>query len=591
MKIMVSRIRTADCALRVPGYPKPETRHPKEGDEIMMTERIHRMNSRAKSAWLALFIVGVVGCSAPRSPKYQRIAREKKAKAAATNQVIEKAKKELETGEKKYSAEEHFKMAKTYLSQRKIEEAVKELNLVTTMNDKHEGAWLLKGEIAFALQRYDDAKVIATKVLSFKPRSAEAHRLLARVAQRRGLVRDAIKEWQTTLTLAQTPPVDFEARRELITLYTRLGMGQQLLPSKLKAYQTALQLCNDALAKYPKSEFFLIWKGDLLGKMGKREEAIKHYDHVLAMDKSAGIRYKIAEMYLRFGIEPERTLKIAREAVQRAPNEPRVHVLLGRVHLSQNRLDEALAELRQAQKLAKGAVVPAWSQLVANILITKKQISQAEEELKKVVKAYPRSVEPLLTMAQFYVQQKRYEQAIEQCQKALQLNTNLAEVHFLLGSVYLLKDDTDNAIKAYEAGLKIRPDAAVAANDLAYLYAQRKERLDDALRLAEKANRAAKESHPAVLDTVGFVHYQREDYDKALKYLTLARDKMRQSKMPPNPTILYHLAMAYEKKGSRKEAIETLEEALKVGSQIKQQGGEFKEAKDAEKLLGELKSS
>ncbi len=561
----------------------------------MIIGRVHQMhqmmNVWAKSAWLALFVVGVAGCSAPRSPKYQRIVKERQEKTSASNQVVEKAKKELETSDKKYSADKHFEMAKIYLSQRKIEEAIKELNVATTINDKHPGAWLLKGAIALRFNRYDDAKLIAMKVLSFKPRSAEAHGLLAKVAAQRGLVRDAIKEWRNVLALAQTPDADLEARGELITLYTKLGMGQQSLQSKLNAYQTAFQLCNESLAKYPKSEYFLIWKGDLLGKMGKREEAIKHYDHVLEMDKSANIRYKIASMYLERRIEPERTLKIAREAVQRAPREPRVHVLLGDVHLSQRRLDEALAEFRQAQKLAKGAVVPAWSQRVAGVLVLKKQIPEAEKELMKVVKAYPRSIGPLLTMARFYVGLQRYDEAIGQYQNALKLNPNAAEVHFLLASVYSLKDDTDNAIKSYEAGLRIRPDAAAAANDLAYLYAQRKTHLDDALRLAEKANRAAKERHPAILDTVGFVHYQREDYDNALKYLTLARDKMQQAKMPPNPTILYHLAMAHHKKGSRKEAIETLEEALKVGDQMKQQGVQFKEAKEAEKLLGELKSS
>lgn len=561
----------------------------------MVTERVHKMNIWAKSVWLALFVVGVVGCSAPRSPKYQKIANTRKEKVSGPNKVIEKAQKDLDKGENKYSADKHFEMAKIYLSQRKVEEAIKELNLTTTINDKHPEAWLLKGEIAFALQQLDDAKLIAMKVLSFKPRSAEAHRLLAKVAQKRGLLRDAIKEWNNALTLAKTPAVDFEARSELIALYTKLGVGQRSLQSKLNAYQTAFKLCNESLVKYPKSEYFLIWKGDLLGKMGKREEAIKHYDHVLEMDKSAKIRVKIAEMYLKFGIEPERTLKIAQEAVQLAPTEPRVHVLLGEVHLSQRRLDEGLAEFRQAQKLAKGAVVLEWSQRVADILVVKKQIPEAEKELMKVVKAYPRSIRPLLMMAKFYVRDQRYDKAVEQYQNALKLNPNVADVHFLLAGVYSLKDDSENAIKSYEAGLRIRPDAIGAANDLAYLYAQQKMHLDDALRLAEKANRAATALHPVIaagiLDTVGFVHYQREDYDNALKYLTLARDKMQQAKIPPNPTILYHLAMAYEKKGSRKEATETLEEALKVGAQMKQQGGEFKEAKEAEKLLGELKSS
>ena len=90
------------------------------------------------------------------------------------------------------------------------------------------------------------------------------------------------------------------------------------------------------------------------------------------------------------------------------------------------------------------------------------------------------------------------------------------------------------------------PNEAIQAyNNLAWLYAQQGANLGEAMSLAEKA----KELNPGdgnVLDTLGLIYYLNQMYDKAIISLESAKVSL-----PDNPTVRYHLGMAYYKKGSK----------------------------------------
>jgi tetratricopeptide (TPR) repeat protein len=79
-----------------------------------------------------------------------------------------------------------------------------------------------------------------------------------------------------------------------------------------------------------------------------------------------------------------------------------------------------------------------------------------------------------------------------------------------------------------------------------------------------------------VLDTVGWIYFKKGDSTKALEYLERAREKSAN-----NPTILYHLGMAYAKAGKTAQAKECLKKALAMGR-------EYPWKEDATKALGAL---
>ena len=65
-----------------------------------------------------------------------------------------------------------------------------------------------------------------------------------------------------------------------------------------------------------------------------------------------------------------------------------------------------------------------------------------------------------------------------------------------------------------------------------------------------------------------------------LKLTTSVLEKAA-SLLPGNPTVAYHLALAYKENGTRDLAVKTLQRSLTLG--------DFPEAASARKLLAELK--
>ena len=111
---------------------------------------------------------------------------------------------------------------------------------------------------------------------------------------------------------------------------------------------------------------------------------------------------------------------------------------------------------------------------------------------------------------------------------------------------------------SYEKALKINPNFPPAANNLAYLYAERGGNIDVALNLAQKAKEQVPDD-PNISDTLGWIYYKKNVPSRAIAYLKEAAEKV-----PNQPMIRYHLGMAYYKNGNRDLAKKELNEALKI---------------------------
>ena len=73
----------------------------------------------------------------------------------------------------------------------------------------------------------------------------------------------------------------------------------------------------------------------------------------------------------------------------------------------------------------------------------------------------------------------------------------------------------------------------------------------------ELAEKLADSNQPALLDTLGWVHYRLGDYGEAVKVLTGVVEKA-----PDVPVFNYHLGMAYLKQGDKQEARTYLSKAV-----------------------------
>ena len=124
------------------------------------------------------------------------------------------------------------------------------------------------------------------------------------------------------------------------------------------------------------------------------------------------------------------------------------------------------------------------------------------------------------------------------------------------------QNKTAEAAQQYEKVMQAEPRAAVAANNLAWLYADSGQKLDQALQFAQAA-KAELPDVAAVSDTLAFVYLKRRQPDLAIP---LAREAL--AKEPDNPTYHFRLGQAYADSGKTEDARREMAAALKLNPQF-----------------------
>ena len=193
--------------------------------------------------------------------------------------------------------------------------------------------------------------------------------------------------------------------------------------------------------------------------------------------------------------------------------------------------------------------------LSSQIDLAEGHVAAAEATLVDVLRRAPRSPAPVETLAQLYLSTGRRNQALQYYQRVTELRPRPFEALTVVGMLKQEAADRPGAIEAYERALAISPEAGVAANNLAWLYAD-DNRLEDAARLAEQAVKSLNDSPPA-LDTLGWIAYRRQRYAIAIQHLSHAV-----TSAPRNPTYHYHLGLAYASAGRHAEAGAELERTI-----------------------------
>ena len=121
------------------------------------------------------------------------------------------------------------------------------------------------------------------------------------------------------------------------------------------------------------------------------------------------------------------------------------------------------------------------------------------------------------------------------------------------------KGDRDAARQQYEKILEAEPRSGVAANNLAWIYAETGKH-DEAVKLATVAQEELRGRAEAE-DTLGWAYYQ-----KGLTGHAIGAFERALAKSPDNPIYHYHLGLAHAKAGSDASARQSLQRALSLKS-------------------------
>jgi tetratricopeptide (TPR) repeat protein len=201
---------------------------------------------------------------------------------------------------------------------------------------------------------------------------------------------------------------------------------------------------------------------------------------------------------------------------------------------------------------------------------------RAEALLRQAIDVEPHRMVPYEQLGRLYAGQRRLDDARDQFAELVRRNPRSVSAHTMLAMIQEVLRDTAAAEARYQQALAVDPEAAVAANNLAWIYVASDRHLDQALQLAQTAFKHLPDN-PQVNDTLGWAYYKKQDYAAAVRHLEAAVGRQAD-----DPTMRYRLGLAYVKAGDPAKAKQNLERALAISAN-------FDGAADARLVLGTLK--
>jgi cellulose synthase operon protein C len=459
----------------------------------------------------------------------------------------------------KTSVEASIRIAALEYAAGQHDKAYAQLAKVLATDETNVQALVVRSDLLLSEGKLDEALAAASKAAESHPDATAAQFALGRVQAARRQVGAATKAYQEVLRLN---PRATAAKLALANLSlaqgqadTAVGLAEEVLNNEPANAEARLALVRGLLARgefgpaerelnrlaerFPNSPAVHAQMGFLLGRQGKVAPARKEFERVLELD----------------------------------PDSVEGIIGLTTLDLAAKRLPEARARIDA--RLAKGRETAPLLAFAAQVSVALKDLKRAESLLRQAIALDANYLAAYSALGQLYINQRQLDSARAEFEVVAQRSEKPVSALTMLGLIFEAEGNTAAARERYERALQVDPNAPVAANNLAWIYAQDDANLDMALQLAQVAKRGLPDS-AEVNDTLGFVYYKKDLAPLAISTLKLSVDKD-----PANPVYQYHLGLAQAKAGDTAQAKRSLARALQLKS-------DFAGAEQAREVLNSL---
>jgi tetratricopeptide (TPR) repeat protein len=455
-------------------------------------------------------------------------------------------------------------LAQLHLDFNQTKEAEATVDKVLSKEKGNVGANFLKGRLCLARKDYEGGLERFGVVVRESPKHAGAHYFRALCYLGKG---ERNLAQQDLLKAVDLNPGLFDARLILAELYLR-DRNQDLAGQQIEA----------ALKMAPRNVRALMLQGSLKLLQRDWKAAEEVYRKVIEIDPGRAPAYvELGVVYNLTGRQKE-ALPFFNKALDLNPRQTDALALVVAYYVREKKFDEALkvCEAHKKKVADNQANLAQTEYLQGTIFLANKDTNAAQERFMKAIDTEPNMVAPYLALAQIYVKEKKFDEAIGKYEGILAKNPKYLAGYMSVGTIYDLKGDGTKAETYYRQALKIKKDFGPAANNLAWNLADRGGNIDEALTYAQIAKEQMPDS-AAVMDTLGWIYYLKRSYLNAIAEFqdSLARD-------PNNPVINYHMGLAQYKNDNKGKAREFLGKALELEP-------EFRGAEEARKILKEIK--
>ena len=355
----------------------------------------------------------------------------------------------------------------------------------------------------------------------------------------------------------------------------------------------AIRNLEELAAKHPSNAYLLFYLAELYVEDGDNAKA------TLTLLKSAEGTPLSSAPFIRLAlIEMDRdhdaAVRVLENGLVRLPNNPRLTETLAYVHFLSRNYPQAMIAFEKARLLAETGGQTANPTLYFNYALAAQATGDLDKTAELLGKAYTRNPAYLETYLQYAFREKDdrvRQEAIQVLDKIGEAQPDQAAVYVYIGLLNSYLKSFKTAIAAFEKAeallqdspqkdqilnatyyfwygaacereghsarserlftkcLLLDPEYAEAYNYLAYTWAEKGVKLDQALDYVRKALRI-NPSSGAYIDTLGWVYYMHGQYDEARTQLRRAVELL-----PDDPTILEHMGDVLFKLGDEQTAL------------------------------------
>jgi tetratricopeptide (TPR) repeat protein len=321
----------------------------------------------------------------------------------------------------------------------------------------------------------------------------------------KGNVDDAIIHFQKAL---QLNPDAAKVQNNLGNAFLRKGNVDEAISH----YQKVLQIRPD----YAEIHYNL---GNALLRKGSVDDAIVHFQKALQIKPDyTDARFNLGSVLLRRGRVDEAIVQF-QKALQIRPDYAEVHYNLGNALFQRGSVDEAISQYQRALQIKPDYAEAHYN--LGNAFFQQGHVDEAIAHYQKALEIKPDHAEAHYNLGNALLKEGSVDEAIVHYQKALEIKPGYAEAHYNLGNTFLRKGSMGEAIVHYQKALEIKPNYAEAQNNLAGVLATSPEASlrngNEAVKLAQQANRLAGGEDPIILGTLAAAYAEAGRFPEAVE--------------------------------------------------------------------------
>ncbi|MDT3675487.1 tetratricopeptide repeat-containing serine protease family protein [Microcystis wesenbergii] len=351
-------------------------------------------------------------------------------------------------------------------------------------------------------------------------------------------LQERLKVKPQLLTTAQ-PQVSPQQQQEIIQAITGvivpntnakadiwIERGGQLW--RLRRSEEAIKAFDEAIKQNDPDNVYLAWygKGLALFELREHQPAIEALQQAInTLPKREDLKnfhssiLQLQSVVYRYLENYEQALTVINQAISLVPNNPNHYNEKSSVLSRLKRYDEGLAAINQAINLAPRA---AWYSNRGVLYQDQQKYKLALDDYNKAIELNPNHANAYVNRGILYYNQQKYELALSDFSKAIDINPNDAEAYSNRGGVYYNQQKYELALSDINKAIDINPNDAEAYYNRGNLY-YNQQKYDSALADYNQAIKLNRNFANAYVNRGALYYNQRKyelalaDYDKAIE--------------------------------------------------------------------------